>query len=86
MIRACLSLARRIVFGPVLGHDPSLSFARMYGELTREYIVRRDPGNAYLLACRGFHFARIVLDEALDDDVMRKHARYDTRDFLEGRD
>ena len=59
MIRAILATARRILYGPVLPMiDDRLALARMYGELTIEFIERRDEGNVYVLACRAFHHAR----------------------------
>ena len=59
VIRAIYALARRILFGPVLPMiDDRLALARMYGELTIEFIERRDAGNVYVLAVRAFHHAR----------------------------
>ena len=59
MIRAVLALARRTLFGPVLPNiDDRLALARMYGELTIEFIERRDESNVYVLAVRAFHHAR----------------------------
>ena len=59
MIGAIYATWKRVLFGPVLSDGPdSLVLARMYGELTREFIERRDAGNVYVLACRAFHHAR----------------------------
>ena len=64
MIRANLAAMRRLLFGPVLPNIPaSLAFARMYGELTREFIERRDAGNVYVLAVRAFHYASVYLGD-----------------------
>lgn len=57
MIRALLATARRILFGPVIGEDTSLSYARMYGELSTSFINARDSSNAYILARRAGHHA-----------------------------
>ena len=65
MIRAILATYRRVIFGPVLANIPeSLAFARMYGELTREFIERRDAGNVYVLATRAFHHARAYAERS----------------------
>ena len=54
------AVARRVFAGPVLPMiDDRLALARMYGELTIEFIERRDAGNVYVLACRAFHHARV---------------------------
>lgn len=64
MIRACLSVFWRTAFGRVdRDLSQSLAFARMYGELTASFIRRNEGDNAYVLACRGFHHARLVLDD-----------------------
>lgn len=64
MIRAFLAVARRVMFGPVLPHvDDSLALARMYGELLPDFIRRGDSNNAYILACRAFHHARLHLGD-----------------------
>ena len=64
MLRACFAVFCRTAFGR-LDHDlsQSLSFARMYGELSQSFIRRHDADNAYVLACRGFHHARLVLED-----------------------
>lgn len=64
MIGAIYATAKRVLFGPVLPMiDDRLALARMYGELTREFIERRDAGNVYVLACRAFHHARVYHEE-----------------------
>lgn len=63
MIRAYLALFRRMAFGKVdTDLSQSLCFARMYGELTQSFINAQDADNAYVLACRGFHHAGLVLE------------------------
>ena len=59
MIGAIVATAKRVLFGPVLPMiDDRLALARMYGELTIEFIERRDESNVYVLAVRAFHHAR----------------------------
>jgi hypothetical protein len=59
MIRALYALTKRVFFGPVLpDYDDRLALARMYGELTKDFIDRQDDSNVYVLAVRAFHHAR----------------------------
>ena len=45
-------------------HQLGLTFARMFGELVREYIDRSEStDNVYLLAVRAFHNARVYLGD-----------------------